>query len=361
MAAMISGIGPVTLREIDTPALLLDLNAMERNLAKMARFLGAGPTKLRPHYKNHKCPALARRQIEAGAIGMTCATLAEAEAVVSSGITNILISSELAGDRKIRRFVDLARRADVKAVVDNPMAVAALGAEGRAKECRLGVLVNVNVGQNRTGVAPGEPALELARKVLAEGLSLRGLMGYEGHVAHQVEGPEKESAYDLAMHTLIKGRCLLEQNGIPIEIVSTGGTGTHHLTPRFPGITEFQAGSYLVMDTEYANTCKDFERALTVLATVISKTEGERVVVDAGLKSISGEHGVPVVKGHDNLRLRKLNAEHGIIDILDRSVPVEVGDALEIWVHYSDATVNLHERMYGIRNGEVEEVLTLQG
>ncbi len=349
------------LHEIDTPALLLDLDAMERNLAKMSRFFAVGPTRLRPHYKNHKCPALARRQMDAGAIGMTCATLAEAEALVSNGITDILISNELAGDRKIGRFVELARQADVKAVVDNVKAVAAIGAAGRAKGYRLSVLVNVNVGQNRTGVKPGEPALELAREVLAEGLRFRGLMGYEGHVAHQVEGPEKESTYDLAMGTLMKCRRLLEDNRIAVETVSTGGTGTHHLSPRFPAITEFQAGSYLVMDTEYTNTCKDFERALTVLGTVISKTEGERVVVDAGLKSISGEHGMPVIKTCGGLRLRKLNAEHGIMDILDPSVVLEVGDIIEIWAHYSDATVNLHERMYGIRNGEVEEILRLQG
>ncbi len=292
---------------------------------------------------------------------MTCATLSEAEALLSNGITNILISSEPAGDRKIGRFVELARQFDVKAVVDNPISIAALGAACRAKGCRPGVLVNVNVGQNRTGAAPGEPVLELARQVLAEGLALRGLMGYEGHVAHQVGGPEKESAYDLAMGTLMHCRSLLEKDRIPVEIVSTGGTGTHHLTPRFPGITEFQAGSYLVMDTEYASTCKDFKRALTVLGTVISKTEGERVVVDAGLKSISGEHGLPVVKSHGRLRVRKLNAEHGILDILDPSVAPEVGDIIEIWVHYSDATVNLHDRMYGIRNGEVEDVLKLQG
>jgi D-serine deaminase-like pyridoxal phosphate-dependent protein len=115
------------------------------------------------------------------------------------------------------------------------------------------------------------------------------------------------------------------------------------------------------MDTEYTNTCKDFERALTVLGTVISKTEGERAVVDAGLKSISGEHGVPVVKSFGGLRLRKLNAEHCIIDILDPSVVLEVGDPIEIWAHYSDATINLHERIYGVRNGEVEEILRLQG
>jgi D-serine deaminase-like pyridoxal phosphate-dependent protein len=351
----------VKIHEIDTPALLLDLDAMERNLAKMAGFFSAGPTRLRPHYKNHKCPALARRQMEAGAIGMTCATFAEAEALISSGITNILISSELAGARKIARFVELARQADVKGVVDNPQAVAEIGAAGRANGCRLGILVDVNVGQNRTGIKPGEPVVELARKVLAEELKFNGLMGYEGHVAHHAEGPEKESAYDLAMGTLMMCRRLVVESGIPIEIVSTGGTGTHHLSRRFPDITESQAGSYLLMDTDYTNTCKDFERTLTVLGTVISKTEGERVVVDAGLKSISGERGIPVVKSSDGLRLRKLNAEHGIIDILDPSVSVEVGDSLEIWVHYGDATVSLHRRIYGIRNGEVEEILRLQG
>lgn len=351
----------MTLREIDTPALLLDLDAMERNLSRMAQFFAAGPTRLRPHYKNHKCPALARRQIEAGAIGMTCATFAEAEALISNGITDILISSELASDRKIGRFVEFAREGDVKVVVDNPKTVSALGTAMRKAGQPLSVLVNVNVGQNRTGAKPGAPVLELARQVLAEGLDFRGLMGYEGHVAHQVEGPEKEAAYHQAMGSLMKCCCLLRENGIAVEIVSTGGTGTHHLTPRFPGITEFQAGSYLMMDTEYTKTCKDFELALTVLGTVISKTEGERVVVDAGLKSISGEHGLPVVKGREVLRLRKLNAEHGIIDLLDSSVPVDVGDLMELWVQYSDATVNLHERIYGVRDGKVEEVLRLQG
>jgi D-serine deaminase-like pyridoxal phosphate-dependent protein len=264
----------VTLPEIDTPALLLDLDTMERNLTKMARFFGAGPTRLRPHYKNHKCPALARRQIDAGAIGMTCATLTEAEALVSNGITDILISSELAGDRKISRYLDLAGQADVKAVVDNPKAAAALGAAGRAKGRSLSVLVNVNVGQNRTGATPGAPVLELARHAQTEGLVLLGLMGYEGHVAHLVEGPEKEAAYDLAMGTLMKCRCLLSESGIPVEIVSTGGTGTYHLTPRFPGITEFQAGSYLVMDTDYARTCRDFEPALSDTTQSFSRPDG---------------------------------------------------------------------------------------
>jgi D-serine deaminase-like pyridoxal phosphate-dependent protein len=351
----------VKLDDLDTPALLLDLEAMERNLAKMAAFFAQGPTRLRPHYKNHKSPVLARRQIDAGAIGMTCATLSEAEALVSKGITDILLSTELAGEPKIRRFVDLARLGELKAIVDNAKGAAALGVEARARGQAPQVLVNINVGQNRTGITPGEPAAELAQRARAEGLNVHGLMGYEGHLGHLPDGPDKERAYGEAMRTLMDSRSLVEARGIPVEIVSAGGTGTYRLSSRFPQITESQAGSYLLMDTNYASTCTDFDKALTVLATVISKTGEERLVVDAGLKSISGELGMPVLKSRDGLHLRKLNAEHGVIDIVGPHASLDVGDRIEIWVQYSDATVNLHDCMYGIRNGKVEEVFTLHG
>ena len=350
----------MTLHEIDTPALLLDLDTMERNLAKMAGFFASGPTKLRPHYKNHKCPELARRQIAAGAIGMTCATLSEAEALVSNGITNLLLSGEIAGDRKIQRFIELARQADVIAAVDDARVAEAVAAAARQKNCRASVVVDVDVGLKRTGIKPGEPALQLARKVLEEGLSLRGLMGYEGRLT-QPAGPEKDAVYSLAMSTLVDCRSLLERNGIPVEIVSGGGTSTYSLSRRFPGVTEIQSGSYLVMDTDYQKTCADFELALTVLSTVISKTQGERLIVDAGLKSVSSERGMSTIKERPGLRLRKLNAEHGIIDILDAADSCNVGDTIEIWPHYSDATINLHERIYGVRNGQIAEILKLQG
>ena len=245
--------------------------------------------------------------------------------------------------------------------MDTPRAVAEMGAAARAKDCTPGVLVNVNVGQNRTGVKPGSAVVELARKVLSEGLKFEGLMGYEGHVAHQVEGPDKNLAYDLAMSALLNCKRMIEQSGVPVGIVSSGGTGTHHLAIRYPFITESQAGSYLLMDTYYASTCGDFECALTVLGTVISKTEGERAVVDVGLKAISGERGISTIKSCAGAKLRKLNAEHGIADLIDPTVPLEVDDTVEIWVHYSDATVNLHKRIHGIRNGEVEEIFALEG
>ena len=145
------------------------------------------------------------------------------------------------------------------------------------------------------------------------------------------------------------------------EILSGGGTGTYSISGRFPGVTEIQAGSYLLMDTDYRKCCTDFDLTLTVLTSVLSKTEGERIVVDAGLKSLSCEHGIPTAKDMPGLSVRRLTAEHGIIDLKDPATPVDVGDKIEIWVHYSDATVNLHDRIWGIRDGLVEETFQVEG
>ena len=163
------------------------------------------------------------------------------------------------------------------------------------------------------------------------------------------------------MRPLMETKARLEREGVPVPIVSVGGTGTYALSGRYPGVTEIQAGSYLLMDTDYRKCCADFDPALTLLTTVVSKTEGERIVVDAGLKALSCERGVPAVKDFPGLVTRRLTAEHGIIDLADPSSLVQVGDRIEMWVHYSDATVNLHERIYGIRGGYVEEVLRVEG
>ena len=223
------------------------------------------------------------------------------------------------------------------------------------------MLVDVDVGLRRCGVPPGEKAVRLAKAVLANGLRFRGLMGYEGPVLRMPPGPEKDSAAAAAMSSVMRTQACLERDGIPVEIVSVGGTGTYSISGQYPGVTEIQAGSYLLMDTDYAKCCADFSVALTVLATVISKTAGERIVADAGLKELSCERGVPTVKDVPGVAIRRLTAEHCIIDLQDPSAPVEVGDKIEIWAHYSDATVNLHDRIYGIRDGFVEEVFRVEG
>ena len=350
----------MTKLELETPALLVDLPSMEANLERMACFFRSVPARLRPHFKIHKCPALAARQLSAGAIGITCATLREAECLVRHGVRSVLLANEIVDRAKIRRLVDLSREADVIVCVDDEKVVDHLACIAANCQTQVSVLVDVDLGLERCGVPPGEPALRLARAVIQKGLRFRGLMGYEGHVMRQPQGGEKEESCAAAMRTLIATKTLIESGGIPVEIVSSGGTGTYSLSGRYPGVTEIQAGSYLLMDTEYRQCCTDFNLTLTVLTTVLSRTVGEHIVVDAGLKELSCEHGIPAVKDMPGLSLRRLNAEHGIIDLKDPSASVQVGDQIEIWVHYSDATINLHDRMYGIRNGQIEEVFQVE-
>jgi D-serine deaminase-like pyridoxal phosphate-dependent protein len=347
--------------EIETPALVVDLDTMEANLERMAAYFQTLPAKLRPHFKNHKCPGLAARQLAAGAIGMTCATLHEAECLVQHGVRSVLLANEIVDGAKIRRVVELSRQADVIVCVDNEKIAGDLARAGQEGHLPLSVLVDVDIGLHRCGVPPGEPAMQLVRHVVQKGLRFRGLMGYEGHVVHNPPGPEKEEAVAAAIRPLIELKARVEGAGIPVEIVSVGGTGTYSLSGRYPGVTEIQAGSYLLMDTRYRECCTDFDLALTVLATVVSKTNGDRLVFDAGLKSLSSERGIPIVKDPDGLVIRKLNAEHGIVDLRDASPPVQVGDKVEIWVQYSDVTVKLHDRLYGVRNGQVAEIFNVSG
>jgi D-serine deaminase-like pyridoxal phosphate-dependent protein len=333
---------------------------MESNLKQMAAFFASGPTKLRPHYKNHKCVALAQRQLAHGAIGITCATLGEAEALAKSGIQGILVANEIAGAVAIERFVQLSRATDIMIGVDNQQTMAALAAASAQAKVQLSVVVDVNTGLDRCGVSPGEAGLALAEFAVAQGLRFRGLIGYEGHCVRLPPGPDKVKAGEQAMGKLVNTANLIRSRGLAVEMVSAGGTGTYSISGRFPGVTEIQGGSYLLMDTDYQTVCEDFDRALSVLGTVISRTGNERLILDIGLKEISGERGLPVLKNATGACLRRLNAEHAIVDIVDADFPSQVGDQLEIWAHYSDATVNLHRQMFGMRNGQVEEIFTVE-
>ena len=291
--------------QIPTPALLVDMDAMEANLKRMAAFFADGPTQLRPHYKNHKCVALARRQLAHGAIGITCATLGEAEALARNGIQGILLANEIADATQIERFVQLARVTDIMVGIDNERTIAALSAASAHAKVQLSVVVDVDTGMGRCGVPPGEPALALAQLAAAQGLRLRGLIGYEGHCVRLPPGPAKVEAVQKAMGQLVATADLIRSHGLPVEIVSAGGTGTHSISGRIPGVTEIQGGSYLLMDTDYQTVCPDFELALSVLGTVISRTGNERLILNIGLKEISGERGLPVLKNTAGARLRR--------------------------------------------------------
>jgi D-serine deaminase-like pyridoxal phosphate-dependent protein len=346
--------------ELETPALLVDLIAMEGNLRRMAEFCRHGTARLRPHFKNHKCLALAAKQVEAGAIGIACSTLDEAESLVHNGVASVLIANEIASPAKMRRMAELGRRAEVIVCVDSLEVVDAMAGVARSSQTELQVLVDVDVGLHRCGVSPGEPALRLAQIAREKGLQFRGLMGYQGHGPRTPPSAETEAACRDTLRLLIESRDCIHRAGIPVEIVSSGGTGSYAIAGRYPGVTEIQPGSYLLMDTDYRKSCTDFALTLTVLATVISTTAGDRAVVDAGIKVLSPERGLPLVKGCDGVTVRKINAEHTILDLRNQPVAWQPGGKIEMWVPYSDATVNLHDRMYGIRDGEVREIFSIE-
>jgi D-serine deaminase-like pyridoxal phosphate-dependent protein len=347
--------------QIPTPALLVDLDAMEFNLQRMAEFFAGKKAKLRPHFKNHKSPQLAWKQLRAGANGITCATMREAEILVNHGFNGILIANEIAGDTKAERLAELSRKASVMVAIDNPSAVKDLSRAQRNCKTQIEVVVDIDIGLGRCGVPPGEAALRLAKFAVGEGLSVRGIMGYDGHLQVIPQSPARDEIVRAGSKSLVDSAALIESAGITVSIVSTGGTGTHAVSGEYPGISEIQAGSYLLMDTLYVERGTTFQRSLTVLATVISTRGSTHAVIDCGMKAISGERGLPIVKDFPGVRLKALHAEHGLLELeANMAIALEVGQKIELWVRYSDATVNLHSSLYGVRHGQIEEVFKIE-
>ena len=341
-------------QELETPALLVDLDVMERNLRTMSRFLAGRQARFRPHFKNHRSLDLARRQVEHGASGFTCARVGEAELLVGGGHTDILLANEVACRSKLERLVELERRgAPVVLAIDDPEVAQCLGALGRAAGVEPQVVIDVDLGLNRCGVRSVEDAVSLAIAAREAGLRVRGVAGYEGHLQMLAPGAQKEDRVREACQLLLRARSALEAAGFRSEIVSMGGTGTYAMVASYPGVTEVQPGTFMFMDTGYAEVAPEFLPALTLLASVISRSNG-RAVLDAGVKAISSERGMPGLKNLSSGRLRALHAEHALVDVHDDGGSLRVGDRVEMWVHYSDGTVNLHDRIYGVRSGGVE-------
>jgi len=349
----------MTVEELDTPALVIDLDAMERNIARMAEFFAGVPADLRPHAKTHKSGVLAQRQLAAGARGITCAKLGEAEVMVAGGIRDILIANQIVGAKKIARLVHLNAWAEVKVDVDHLENARQLSAAAAAQGVMVGVLVEVDVGNRRCGVAGPREAVKLAQEVARlPGLEFRGLMGYEGHAVLIPERERRAALCREAMTRLLEAVEAVRAAGLPVDIVSAGGTGTFDLTGRFPGITEVQAGSYLFMDARYLEVeGLPFEPALTVLATVISRPARDRAVTDAGRKALSTDFGLPRVLGVEGVDVLGLSEEHGKLALHRPSRELRVGDKLHFLPSHVCTTVDLHDRYYGVRGGRVEVII----
>ena len=343
------------LHDIPTPALVVDVQAMERNIRRMAGFFAEGACKLRPHFKAHKTPEIARRQLAAGSCsGLTCATVGEAEVVVAEQLSDdILIANEVLGPGKAARVAKLAHTIDIKIAVDSHVALVDLANAARAEGIEIGVLVDVYVGLPRCGIAPGAPAVELAKRVVAtEGVRLCGLMGYEGHAVGIEDRSERESRATQAMEKLLDTARLVREAGLPCDIVSAGGTGTYDITGRMEGITEIQAGSYVLMDTAYAKLGLPFEQAFALLGTVLSRPRPDLCVGDGGLKACAVDHGNPAVKGIEGASVLFLSDEHATIR-LPAECTLAVGDRIELWPSHIDPTINLHDALYAVEGDEV--------
>ncbi|HEU5322569.1 MAG TPA: DSD1 family PLP-dependent enzyme [Methylomirabilota bacterium] len=352
--------------EIPTTALLLDRDRFERNVARMAAHVSAAGKHLRPHAKTHRCPEIARRQVAAGALGVACAKLGEAEVMARAGVRGLLVTTEIVAPSAVRRLMRLVAEApDTLVVVDHPDNAAARAEAAAADGVTVDVLVDVDVGGRRTGVAPGEAAVALGRAVAARrSLRLRGLQGYAGHCAHVVDWAERREASRRAMAPLMETGERFRQAGLPVEVVAGGSTGTWDIDVELDGLTELQAGSYCVMDLDYRRVggrsgaaMTEFEMALTVVATVISVPTADRAMVDAGLKAFSTDRPFPPeAVERPGVEYGFAGDEHGRLTVTDPSRPPRLGERIEFFPPHCDPTFNLYDRVYAVRGPRVEAV-----
>ncbi|HEX4948809.1 MAG TPA: DSD1 family PLP-dependent enzyme, partial [Blastocatellia bacterium] len=340
----------LTKSDLVTPCLLLDLDAFEANVNKMAAHCKTANINLRPHGKSHKCPEIALRQRKAGALGLCVATIREAQVMAAAGVTGILITSELVGRPKIERLMQVVRKApDTMAVVDNLAHAQELNDAAGAAKLKLHVLIDVDPGGKRTGIASGAPTIAFAEKLMKmPHLKLHGFHCYSGSSAH-IAGFEARRQHSLnAMTPALETFAQLKQRGLPMEILSGGSTGTYNIDPAFKGMTELQCGSYVFMDVEYQmiggqrddKFYDDFAPSLTVMATVISRNHPDRATTDAGIKSFATDRKFgPNLKDLTGARVFISSDEHGTVLLDNPSREVKLGDRLEFIIPHCDPNV----------------------
>ena len=350
--------------EIDTPALCVDLDAMERNIAAMSQACREHGIDWRPHSKCHKSPLIAQKVIAAGAIGMTCAKLGEAEVMAAGGVQDILIANLIVGPHKVARLVKLRQQCDPVVCVDHLDQAKAFSEAMSEAGLSLRVIIEVDIGLGRVGVAPGAPTVEFARQLNdMPGITLAGIMGYEGHLLCLEDGDDKRQQIHAALKILTDTSDQIRAAGLPCGLVSCGGTGSFKYSIAAPGITEMQAGGGMFMDAFYRHCCHvtQWEHALTVVATVVSRPAPERAIIDAGRKTMDGNHHDPLVVGRDDIRVTALSAEHGALELDPSAQDLRIGDRLELIPGYSDMTCVMHNHFFAFRDDKLEVIWPLEG
>lgn len=343
---------------LDTPALLVDLDVLTSNMRRIAETCRKHGVSWRPHIKGQKVIEIAEMELEAGAIGVTCAKLGEAEVMADAGIKEILIANEIVGRPKVERLMALLPKAHVMVCVDSNENIAELDAAASANGLTLDVLIEIDSGMKRAGLLPGQGAVPMARRIReTKGLRFRGVMAWEGHTVRIADPAEKERSVREAVESLVATAEAIRAAGIPVDIVSCGGTGTYPITAAIPGVTEIQAGGGVFCDIVYRKQYNiDHPYALTIITTVTSRPTPQRIICDAGKKSMSADAAVPEPVGVADIASVRFSAEHAIIELSAPNDRIKIGDKVEFVVGYSDTTVHLHEDMYAIRDGRVVAV-----
>ena len=355
----------MSLDEVDTPALIVDLDAFERNLRRLAERVQGQGVRLRPHAKTHKSPVVALKQIELGAVGVCCQKVSEAEAMVYGGVRDVLVTNEIVGRQKLRRLMALAHTATIGVCVDDPAQIADLdAAAGEAGVSALPVLVEINMGGNRCGVEPGAPALDLARRIGdSRNLGFAGLQAYHGSAQHLRTWDERQQAIAGAADKARLTRDLLAQHGIACNNITGAGTGTFEFEAGSGVYTELQCGSYIFMDADYGrNLDRDgsptraFEPSLFVWAAVMSRPTDDRAIVDAGLKALGMDSGPPAVWDEPAATYERASDEHGRLGIAGPTNRLKLGDKVRLVPGHCDPTVNLYDWYVAVRGDRVEAV-----
>lgn len=352
------------LEEIDTPALVIEMEAFERNLAAMARFCQGASVRLRPHAKTHKCVEVAKRQMALGAVGQCVQKVGEAEVLVEGGIGEVLVSNQVVGAQKLDRLMALATRAKISLCFDDAQQIAAASEAARRAGVTIGGLVEIETGMGRCGVPSGPPACELAKQIAnSPGLRFVGIQAYQGKAQHFRTPNERAAAIDVAVVAIRQTLDALDRAGLKCESITGAGTGTYRNEASSGLYTELQAGSYAFMDADYAanvgsdgQAVRDFEHSLFLLTSVMSVAGGDWVVVDAGLKTTSGESGMPLVHGRPGLSVVGLSDEHAKITVAPGADKPTLGEKLLLIPGHCDPTINLHDNYVCVRNGIVEAI-----
>jgi len=353
----VAGLTGTPIEDLDTPALLLDGPAMEGNVRRMADFFRGRACQLRPHFKNHKCTKLARRQLDAGsAVGITCAKLAEAEVLADAGFDNVLVANQVVGPRKVQRLAVLARRMEtLRVAVDDAEQAAVISEVATQAGVTIGVLVEVDIGMGRCGVPPGGPALELARRVMdLKGVRFDGLQAYEGHLVNIPDMDERRRRTIAAVQQAVETRQLIEDAGIGVGVISGGSTSSYAITGLIDGVDEVQAGTYPTMDWMYRRLTPEFELALSVLARVISRPKPDVAVLDVGLKGLGDEFGPPQARG-----LLDTGTRYGLAEehcIVTGSLNWRIGQAVELVPSHACTTCNLYRQLHVHEQGRIADV-----